>query len=131
MTVQEVVNDCGWKRGCVAEWAGVVPATMVAHRTTEILQALHRFVSEVHCAVPQVERGRAGRTYVRTYTISIDINKVGARMRMRSEDYSTWSVCLSVCVFTTILGLQATRGLIRYTNSFSATRARKITWRFC
>ena len=57
MTVQEVVKDCGWKRGCVAEWAGVVPATMVAHRTTEILQALHRFVSEVHCAVPQPAPG--------------------------------------------------------------------------
>ena len=38
------------------------------------------------------------------------------------------SVCLSVCVFTTILALQATRS---DTNSFSATRARKITWRFC
>ena len=57
MTVQEVVKECGWKRGCVAEWAGVVPATMVAHRTTEILQALHRFVSEVHCAVPQPAPG--------------------------------------------------------------------------
>ena len=61
MTVQEVVKDCGWKRGCVAEWAGVVPATMVAHRTTEILQALHRFVSEVHCAVPQPAPGDPSR----------------------------------------------------------------------
>ena len=42
-------------------------------------------------------------------------------------------VCLSVClsVSTTILGLQATRRLMSDTNSFSATRARKIMWRFC
>ena len=39
------------------------------------------------------------------------------------------SVCLSVCVSTTILGLQATRRLMSDTNS--ATRARKLTWRFC
>ena len=34
-------------------------------------------------------------------------------------------VCLSVCVSTTILALQATRRLMSDTNSFSATRARK------
>ena len=61
MTVQEVVKDCGWKRGCVAEWAGVVPTTMVAHCTTEILQALHRFVSEVQCTVPQPAPGDPSR----------------------------------------------------------------------
>ena len=41
------------------------------------------------------------------------------------------SVCVSVCVSTTILGLQATRRLMSDTNSFSATRARKIMWQFC
>ena len=40
-------------------------------------------------------------------------------------------VVLCVCVSTTILGLQATRRLMSDTNSFSATRARKIMWRFC
>ena len=58
--------------------------------------------------------------------------------RMRSEGYSSRSVCLSVCLFVclsvclsaTILALQATRRLMSDTNSFSATRARKITWRF-
>ena len=40
-------------------------------------------------------------------------------------------VCLSVCVSATILGLQATRRLMSDTNSFSATRAGKIMWRFC
>ena len=46
---------------------------------------------------------------------------------MHSEGYSTWSVCLSVCVCvsTTILGLQATGWLMSDTNSFGATRARK------
>ena len=34
-------------------------------------------------------------------------------------------VCLSVCLSTTILALQATRRLMSDTNSFSATRARK------
>ena len=51
--------------------------------------------------------------------------------RMRSEGYSIRSVCLCVCVSTTIFGLQATRRLMSYTNSFSATRARKTMWRFC
>ena len=41
------------------------------------------------------------------------------------------SVCLSVCLSTTILGLQATRRLMSDTNIFSATRARKLNWRFC
>ena len=41
------------------------------------------------------------------------------------------SVRLSVCLSTTILGLQATRRLMSDTNIFSATRARKINWRFC
>ena len=43
------------------------------------------------------------------------------------------SVCLSVCLFllsATILVLQATRRLMNDTDSFSATRARKIMWRF-
>ena len=40
------------------------------------------------------------------------------------------SVCLSVCAHS-ILGLQATRRLMSDTNSFSATRERKIMWRFC
>ena len=35
----------------------------------------------------------------------------------------SWSVCLSVCLSTTILALQATRRLMTDTNSFSATRA--------
>ena len=39
---------------------------------------------------------------------------------MRSEGYSTWSVCLSVCLSTTILGLQATGRLMSDTNRFSA-----------
>ena len=39
-------------------------------------------------------------------------------------------VCLSVCLSTTILALQATTRLMSDTNSFSATRARKIMWRF-
>ena len=43
---------------------------------------------------------------------------------MRSEGYSTWSVCLS-SLSMTILALQATRRLMGDTNSFSATRARK------
>ena len=38
---------------------------------------------------------------------------------------------LCVCVSTTILALQATRRLMSDTNSFSATRARKIMWRLC
>ena len=41
------------------------------------------------------------------------------------------SVCLSVCLSTTILALQATRWLMSDTNGFSATRARKMMWRFC
>ena len=40
-------------------------------------------------------------------------------------------VRVCVCVSTTILALQATRQLMRDTNSFIATRARKLTWRFC
>ena len=45
---------------------------------------------------------------------------------MRSEGYSSRSVCLCVCVCvsTTILALQATRRLMSDTNSFSATRER-------
>ena len=39
--------------------------------------------------------------------------------------------CLSVCLSTTILALQATRRLMSDTNSFSATRAWKTMWRFC
>ena len=49
---------------------------------------------------------------------------------MRSEGYCSCPVCLSVCVSTTILGLQATRRFMSDTNSFSATRARKLMWRF-
>ena len=52
---------------------------------------------------------------------------------MRSEGYSSRSVCLSslsvclfvclfVCLSPTILGLQTTRRLMSDTNSFSATR---------
>ena len=41
------------------------------------------------------------------------------------------SVRLSVCLSTTILGLQATRRLMSDTNIFSATRVRKLNWRFC
>ena len=44
---------------------------------------------------------------------------------MRSEGYSSRSVCLSVCVSATILALQATRRLMSDTSSFSATRAGK------
>ena len=40
-------------------------------------------------------------------------------------------VVLCVCLSTTILALQAMRRLMSDTNSFSATRARKTTWRFC
>ena len=40
-------------------------------------------------------------------------------------------VCLSVCLSTAILGLQATRRLMSDTNIFSATRAGKIMWLFC
>ena len=40
-------------------------------------------------------------------------------------------VCLSVCLSTTILGLQATRRLMSDTNIFSATRVRNTNWRFC
>ena len=40
-------------------------------------------------------------------------------------------VCVSVCVSTTILALQATRRLMSDTSSFSATRVGKIMWRFC
>ena len=39
-------------------------------------------------------------------------------------------VCLFVCLSETILALQATRRLMSDTNSFSATRARKLMWRF-
>ena len=54
---------------------------------------------------------------------------------MHSEGYSSRSVCLCVCVSrvclsTTILALQATRRLMSDTNSFSATRASKITCDF-
>ena len=37
---------------------------------------------------------------------------------MRSEGYSTWSVCLSVCLSAPILALQATRRPMSYTNGF-------------
>ena len=43
---------------------------------------------------------------------------------MRSEGYGSRSV--SVCLSPTILALQATRRLMSDTNSFSATRAKKI-----
>ena len=43
--------------------------------------------------------------------------------RAYAEGYSSWSVCLSVCLSTTILALQATKRLMSDTNSFSATRA--------
>ena len=36
------------------------------------------------------------------------------------------SVCLFVCLSATILALHATRRLMSDTNSFSATRARKV-----
>ena len=36
-----------------------------------------------------------------------------------------------VCVSTTIIALQAMRRLMSDTNSFNATRARKMMWRFC
>ena len=49
---------------------------------------------------------------------------------MHSEGYSSRSVCLCVCLSTTILALQATRRLMSDTNSFSATRASKITCDF-
>ena len=39
---------------------------------------------------------------------------------MRCEGYSSLSVCLFVCLSTTILALQATRRLMSDTNSFSA-----------
>ena len=44
---------------------------------------------------------------------------------MRSEGYSSRSVCLCVYLSATILALHATRRLMSHTNSFSATRARK------
>ena len=40
-------------------------------------------------------------------------------------------VCLFVCLSVTILALQATRRLMSDTNSYSATRVRKVIWRFC
>ena len=40
-------------------------------------------------------------------------------------------VCLSVCLSTTILVLQAMRWFMSDTNRFSATRARKLMWKFC
>jgi len=56
---------------------------------------------------------------------------------MRSEGYCTWFVCLSVCVCVCvclsplILTLQGPSRLISDTNGSSATRARKVMWRFC
>ena len=47
---------------------------------------------------------------------------------MRSEGYSSLSVCLSVCLSMTILAPRATRRLISDTNSFSATKARKYIY---
>ena len=48
---------------------------------------------------------------------------------MRSEGYSSRSVCLFVCLFVclsaTILTLQATMRLMSDTNSFSATKGKK------
>ena len=49
---------------------------------------------------------------------------------MRSEGYCTWFVCQCVCVWTTILTLQATIRLSNDTNGLSATRARKKCWDF-
>ena len=43
---------------------------------------------------------------------------------------SVWSVFPSICLSTTILGLQATRRLMKEINIFSATSARKIKWQF-
>ena len=48
---------------------------------------------------------------------------------MRSEGYSSRSVCLFVCLSTTILALRATRRLMSDTNRFSATRAGKLMCR--
>ena len=44
---------------------------------------------------------------------------------MRSEGYSSRSVCLFVCLSATILALQAMRRLMSDTNSFSATKGKK------
>ena len=41
------------------------------------------------------------------------------------------SVCVSVCLSPLILALQGPSRLISNTNGSSATRARKIMWRFC
>ena len=41
------------------------------------------------------------------------------------------SVCLCVCLSPLILALQGPSRLISDTNGSSATRARKIMWRFC
>jgi len=41
------------------------------------------------------------------------------------------SVCLCVCLSPLILALQGPSRLISNTNGSSATRARKVMWRFC
>ena len=61
----------------------------------------------------------------------INPRRAHAGVRMLSEGYGSRSVCLFVCLSTTILGLQATGRLMSDTNIFSATRARKLMWRFC
>ena len=53
----------------------------------------------------------------------IPSHNFGIVINPRREGYSTLSECLSVCLPTTILTLQATRRLMSDTNSFSATRA--------
>ena len=50
--VQKVVKDCCWKRGCVAEWAGVVSMAVVAHRSALELEAFHNFYDKVQRTVP-------------------------------------------------------------------------------
>ena len=40
-------------------------------------------------------------------------------------------VCVSVCVSTLILALQARKRLMSDTNIFSDTSAQKVNWRFC
>ena len=47
-----------------------------------------------------------------------------------SEGYDTWSVCVSVCLSTAILALQATRRPMSNTNVFRTTQTWKIKGRF-
>ena len=50
--VQKVVKDCCWKRGCVAEWAGVLSMAVVAHCSAQELEAFHSFYAKVQRTVP-------------------------------------------------------------------------------